>query len=74
MEEIAAVYARSLFEVAQEQNKLDAVRDQLHAGWAAMFSGVPRDDVTKTLDTELRTLRRALHESEELRQWENGRP
>ncbi|MEA9846129.1 type III secretion system effector XopF1 [Xanthomonas campestris] len=53
---------------------IDAVRDQLHAGWAAMFSGVPRDDVTKTLDTELRTLRRALHESEELRQWENGGP
>ena len=31
MEEIAAVYARSLFEVAQEQNKLDAVREQLGA-------------------------------------------
>ena len=29
MEEIAAVYARSLFEVAQEQSKLDAVREQL---------------------------------------------
>jgi F-type H+-transporting ATPase subunit delta len=29
MEEIASVYARSLFEVAQEHNKLDAVRDQL---------------------------------------------
>jgi ATP synthase F1 delta subunit len=29
MEEIAAVYARSLFEVAQEQNKLDPIRDQL---------------------------------------------
>ena len=29
MEEIAAVYARSLFEVASEQSKLDAVRDQL---------------------------------------------
>jgi F-type H+-transporting ATPase subunit delta len=29
MEEIASVYARSLFEVAQEQGKLDAVRDQL---------------------------------------------
>jgi ATP synthase F1 delta subunit len=29
MEEIAAVYARSLFEVAQEQNKLDVVREQL---------------------------------------------
>jgi F-type H+-transporting ATPase subunit delta len=29
MEEIATVYARSLFEVAQEQGKLDDVRDQL---------------------------------------------
>ena len=29
MEEIAAVYARSLFEVAQEQNKLDTIRDEL---------------------------------------------
>jgi len=29
MEEIAAVYARSLFEVAKEQDKLDAVREQI---------------------------------------------
>lgn len=29
MEEIATVYARSLFEVAQEQGKLDLVREQL---------------------------------------------
>jgi F-type H+-transporting ATPase subunit delta len=29
MEEIASVYARSLFEVAQEQGKLDEVREQL---------------------------------------------
>jgi F-type H+-transporting ATPase subunit delta len=29
MEEIAAVYARSLFEVASERDKLDAVREQL---------------------------------------------
>src|SRR5919198_4852447 len=29
MEEIAAVYARSLFEVAGEQDKLDVVREQL---------------------------------------------
>ncbi len=29
MEEIASVYARSLFEVAQEQNKLDKVRGEL---------------------------------------------
>jgi F-type H+-transporting ATPase subunit delta len=31
MEEIAAVYARSLFEVASEQGKLDPVREQLGA-------------------------------------------
>ena len=31
MEEIAAVYARSLFEVAMDQDKLDDVRDQLGA-------------------------------------------
>jgi len=29
MEEIAAVYARSLFQVAKEQDKLDAVREQI---------------------------------------------
>jgi ATP synthase F1 delta subunit len=29
MEEIAAVYARSLFEVAQEQGKLDGIREEL---------------------------------------------
>jgi ATP synthase F1 delta subunit len=29
MEEIASVYARSLFEVAREQDKLDVVREQL---------------------------------------------
>ena len=29
MEEIASVYARSLFEVAQEQDKLDKVRDEI---------------------------------------------
>jgi ATP synthase F1 delta subunit len=31
MEEIAGVYARSLFEVAKDQGKLDEVRDQLTA-------------------------------------------
>jgi F-type H+-transporting ATPase subunit delta len=31
MEEIAVVYARSLFEVAKEQDKLDVVREQLGA-------------------------------------------
>src|SRR5499426_1804684 len=29
MEEIASVYARSLFEVAKEQDKLDEIREQL---------------------------------------------
>ena len=36
MEEIAAVYARSLFEVASEHDKLDVVRDQLGAFADAM--------------------------------------
>jgi F-type H+-transporting ATPase subunit delta len=31
MEEIAAVYARSLFEVAKEQDKIDLIREQLGA-------------------------------------------
>ncbi|MBB6257251.1 hypothetical protein FHT05_001835 [Xanthomonas arboricola] len=53
---------------------IDTVRDELHAGQAAMFSGVPRNNLTETLDTGLTTLRHALHESEALRQWENGRP
>ena len=39
MEEIAEVYARSLFEVAQEQDKLDAVREQL-----GQFAGALNDD------------------------------
>jgi F-type H+-transporting ATPase subunit delta len=36
MEEIAAVYARSLFEVASEHDKLDVVREQLGAFADAM--------------------------------------
>jgi F-type H+-transporting ATPase subunit delta len=36
MEEIAQVYARSLFEVAQEQDKLDEIRDQLNEFAKAM--------------------------------------
>jgi F-type H+-transporting ATPase subunit delta len=36
MEEIAQVYARSLFEVAKEQDKLDEVRDQLNEFTEAM--------------------------------------
>ena len=38
MEEIAQVYARSLFEVASEQGKIDAVRDQL-GEFADVLSG-----------------------------------
>ncbi|MCL1552715.1 hypothetical protein M3O57_12310 [Xanthomonas nasturtii] len=53
---------------------IDTVRTGLHDGWKEMFSGVQRNDVTSTLDTELTTLRHALQQSEELRQWENGRP
>jgi F-type H+-transporting ATPase subunit delta len=41
MEEIAQVYARSLFEVAQEQDKLDEVRDQI--GQFADALGESRD-------------------------------
>ena len=41
MEEIAQVYARSLFEVAQEQDKLDEVRDQV--GQFADALGESRD-------------------------------
>jgi F-type H+-transporting ATPase subunit delta len=39
MEEIAAVYARSLFEVAQDQGKLDEVREQL-----GQFADAMHDD------------------------------
>ena len=39
MEEIASVYARSLFEVAQEQGKLDEVREQL-----GQFADAMHDD------------------------------
>ncbi|CAD7713297.1 hypothetical protein LMG31886_05320 [Xanthomonas hydrangeae] len=53
---------------------IDTVLDRLRAGQASMFSGVPRNDLTKTLKTELQRLRQALHEREELRQWENGGP
>ena len=41
MEEIAQVYARSLFEVAEEQDKLDEVRDQI--GQFADALGESRD-------------------------------
>ena len=38
MEEIAQVYARSLFEVASEQDRLDAIREQLGQFAAALAS------------------------------------
>ena len=41
MEEIAEVYARSLFEVAQERDKLDDVREQL-GQFADALDGEPR--------------------------------
>ncbi|WP_211161764.1 type III secretion system effector XopF1 [Xanthomonas campestris] len=48
--------------------------DRLRAGQASMFSGVPSNDLTHTLRTELQRLKDVLHDSEQLRQWENGRP
>ena len=38
MEEIAAVYARSLFEVAKEQDKLNSIREQLGSFLAPLGS------------------------------------
>ncbi|AVQ05600.1 TPA: hypothetical protein HH295_10930 [Xanthomonas vasicola pv. zeae] len=52
---------------------VDAVRTELHDGWREAFSGLPRNNDTLALDRQLATLKRALHESEELRQWQNGR-
>ncbi|MCC4620077.1 hypothetical protein LL965_08245 [Xanthomonas cassavae CFBP 4642] len=53
---------------------IDTVLDRLHAAQAGIFSGMPRNDLPRKLETELKTLRHAVHESGELRQWENGRP
>lgn len=52
---------------------IDAVRTELHDGWSEAFSGVTRNDDILALDSQLATLKRALHESEELRQWQSGR-
>ncbi|UXA51649.1 hypothetical protein M0D45_12980 [Xanthomonas prunicola] len=52
---------------------IDAVRTALHEGWGQTFSGVPRDEATRALEGQLQTLKRALNESEELRQWQSGR-
>ncbi|WP_372184011.1 type III secretion system effector XopF1 [Xanthomonas axonopodis] len=52
---------------------IDAVRTALREGWSQTFSGVPRDAATQALDGQLQTLKRALHDSEALRQWQSGR-
>ncbi|KGE52197.1 type III secretion system effector XopF1 [Xanthomonas axonopodis pv. vasculorum] len=52
---------------------IDAVRTVLREGWSQRFSGVPRNAAMQALDGQLQTLKRALHESEELRQWQSGR-
>lgn len=52
---------------------IDAVRTALREGWSQTLSGVPRDAATQALYGELQTLKRALHDSEELRQWQSGR-
>ena len=49
MEEIASVYARSLFEVAQEQGKLDDVREQL-----GEFADALDSDQHRPLHAEMR--------------------
>ncbi|MFA4220301.1 type III secretion system effector XopF1 [Xanthomonas perforans] len=52
---------------------IDAVRTALREGWSQTFSGVPRDAATQALDGQLQTLKRALHDSKALRQWQSGR-
>ncbi|MBB4725921.1 hypothetical protein FHY31_004335 [Xanthomonas euvesicatoria] len=52
---------------------IDAVRTALRDDWRDTFSAVPRDALTQALDDQLKTLKRALQESEELRRWETGR-
>lgn len=52
---------------------IDAVRAALREDWSETFSGVTRDAATQALDGQLQTLKRALHDSEELRQWQRGR-
>ncbi|SOO20786.1 Outer protein F1 (fragment) [Xanthomonas citri pv. fuscans] len=52
---------------------IDAVRTALRDDWRDTFSAVPRDALTQVLDNQLKTLKRALQESEELRRWETGR-
>ena len=58
MEEIAAVYARSLFDVAREQGKLDVVREQL-----GEFADVLADN--RDLQTFFFSLYFSTHEKED---------
>ncbi|WP_019304480.1 type III secretion system effector XopF1 [Xanthomonas oryzae] len=52
---------------------IDAVRTALREAGSQTSRAVPPDAATQALDDQLQTLKRALHDSEELRQWQRGR-
>ncbi len=52
---------------------IDAVRTALREEGGQTSRAVPPDAATHALDGQLQTLKRALHDSEELRQWQSGR-
>ncbi|OOW84717.1 hypothetical protein Xvtf_02425 [Xanthomonas campestris pv. vitistrifoliae] len=52
---------------------IEAVRTALRDHWRQTSSALPRDALTQALDERLKTLKRALQESEELCRWEPGR-
>ncbi|MGS0601246.1 type III secretion system effector XopF1 [Xanthomonas oryzae pv. oryzicola] len=52
---------------------IDAVRTALREKGGQTSRAVPPDAATQALDVQLQTLKRALHDSEELRQWQSGR-
>lgn len=52
---------------------IDAVRTALREEGGQTSRAVPHDAATQALDGQLQTLKRALHDSEELRQWQRGR-
>ncbi|QBG86786.1 type III secretion system effector XopF1 [Xanthomonas oryzae] len=52
---------------------IDAVRTALREEGGQTSRAVPPDAATQALDGQLQTLKRALHDSEELRQWQSGR-
>lgn len=52
---------------------IEAVRTALRNHWRQTSSALPRDALTQALDERLKTLKRALQESEELCRWETGR-